>query len=276
MRRFRLEGGSRVVRSQLSSAPLSTQHYEELSAQVERLRRERWTGVRIAQTTGLSRATVSRILSRLKLNKTRMLERAMPHWTPLRTRRLLATGCMSTSRSWPASLMPGHRLTGLPRTILAGLGLGFLYVAIDELPASPLPPCSPTKWPLPPPLFSARPAATSPTLAHPGPRLRHDRQWTLLLRPSLRSRLPRSSAPTYPHSHLHFRAPTASPNASSRPPSASGPTPVSIRTPPNAGRYLEPPGSISPTRHRPHTALNQKPPITRSGLDVNNLLTHHI
>jgi len=28
--------------------------------------------------------------------------------------------------------------------------------------------------------------------------------------------------------------------------------------------------------HRPHTALNQKPPISRSGLDGNNLLTHHI
>jgi DNA-binding IclR family transcriptional regulator len=29
------------------------------------MRRERWTGVRIAQATGLSRATVSRILARL-------------------------------------------------------------------------------------------------------------------------------------------------------------------------------------------------------------------
>jgi len=27
--------------------------------------------------------------------------------------------------------------------------------------------------------------------------------------------------------------------------------------------------------HRPHAAFNQKPPITRSGLDVNNLLRHH-
>ncbi len=28
--------------------------------------------------------------------------------------------------------------------------------------------------------------------------------------------------------------------------------------------------------HRPHASLNQAPPISRSGLDVNNLLTHHI
>jgi len=45
---------------------------------VESLRRERWTGVRIAQATGLSRATVSRILTRLKLNKVKMLEPQIP------------------------------------------------------------------------------------------------------------------------------------------------------------------------------------------------------
>ncbi len=27
--------------------------------------------------------------------------------------------------------------------------------------------------------------------------------------------------------------------------------------------------------HRPHASLNQRPPISRSGLDVNNLLRHH-
>jgi transposase len=36
---------------------------------VEALRRQRWTGYRIAQHTGLSRATVSRILRSLKLNR---------------------------------------------------------------------------------------------------------------------------------------------------------------------------------------------------------------
>jgi hypothetical protein len=35
-----------------------------------------------------------------------------------------------------------------------------------------------------------------------------------------------------------------------------------------------PPGSIS-NWHRPHASLNHAPPISRSGLDRNNLLTHH-
>ena len=42
--------------------------------EIERLRRERWTGVRIAQQLGLSPATVSRVLRRLKLNRVRDLE----------------------------------------------------------------------------------------------------------------------------------------------------------------------------------------------------------
>ena len=41
---------------------------------MEVLRRERWTGFRIALATGLSRATVSRILRRLKLNRMRDLD----------------------------------------------------------------------------------------------------------------------------------------------------------------------------------------------------------
>ncbi len=41
----------------------------EQVARVEALRRQRWTGCRIARTTGLGSATVSRILRRLKLNR---------------------------------------------------------------------------------------------------------------------------------------------------------------------------------------------------------------
>src|SRR5882757_9230905 len=69
VRRFRIEGvsGLRDRSSRPHCSPRRTA--AEPMAQVERLRRERWTGMRIAQATGLSRATVSRILTRLQLKQ---------------------------------------------------------------------------------------------------------------------------------------------------------------------------------------------------------------
>lgn len=51
---------------------------EALAQRVEQLRRQRFTGLHIAKSTGLSRATVSRILRRLGLNRMRDLEPAVP------------------------------------------------------------------------------------------------------------------------------------------------------------------------------------------------------
>lgn len=74
VRRYREAGagGLQDRSSRPRSSPRSTP--ADLVQRVETLRRELWTGVRIAQATGLSRATVSRILTRLKLNKAKMLE----------------------------------------------------------------------------------------------------------------------------------------------------------------------------------------------------------
>ena len=78
VRRYRLEGNGGLAdrSSRPHRSPRNTS--VQLVEQVERLRRQRWTGVRIAQTTGLSRATVSRILVRLKLNKVKMLDGSDP------------------------------------------------------------------------------------------------------------------------------------------------------------------------------------------------------
>ena len=46
--------------------------------EIERLRRQRWTGKQIAAKTGVSPATVSRVLRRLGLNKLSALEPAEP------------------------------------------------------------------------------------------------------------------------------------------------------------------------------------------------------
>jgi transposase len=76
VRRYREQGmaGLRDRTSRPHRSPRRTS--EERIMEVERLRRERWTGVRIAQQLGLSRATVSRVLRRLGLNRIRGLEPA--------------------------------------------------------------------------------------------------------------------------------------------------------------------------------------------------------
>jgi transposase InsO family protein len=102
----------------------------ERVAEVERLRRERQTGVQIAQHTGLSRATVSRILTRLKLNRITMLEPAEP---VLRYEHASAGDLLHIDIKKLARIVkPGHRITGDPRDETRGAGWEFLYVAIDD------------------------------------------------------------------------------------------------------------------------------------------------
>src|SRR5213594_1455323 len=99
-------------------------------AQVEALRRERWTGLRIALTTGLSRATISRILRRLHLSRMRDLEPAPPviryehaapgdllHLDIKKIGRFAAVGC---------------RITGHRQGRIHGQGWEYLHVAIDD------------------------------------------------------------------------------------------------------------------------------------------------
>jgi transposase InsO family protein len=77
-RRYRQEGpaGLEDRSSRPHRCPRRTG--EGLAQRVEQLRRQRFTGLHIAQATGLSRATVSRILRRLGLNRMRDLEPAIP------------------------------------------------------------------------------------------------------------------------------------------------------------------------------------------------------
>ncbi len=50
----------------------------EIVARIEALRRQRWTGAQIAREAGVSKATISRVLRRLGLNRLRALEPAAP------------------------------------------------------------------------------------------------------------------------------------------------------------------------------------------------------
>jgi transposase InsO family protein len=104
----------------------------ETVARIEALRRQRWTGAQIAHETGVSKATVSRTLRRLGLNRLRALEPAEP------IRRY--------QREHPGELIHidikklgrfdrvGHRITGDRRgqSNSRGIGWEFVHVCIDD------------------------------------------------------------------------------------------------------------------------------------------------
>jgi hypothetical protein len=78
VQRFRAEGSDGLLdrSSRPHHSPARTG--EEAQREVERLRRLRWTCDRIAQATGVSRSTVSRVLRRLGLNRLKAIEPAEP------------------------------------------------------------------------------------------------------------------------------------------------------------------------------------------------------
>ena len=130
VRRFRQSGRSGL--SDRSSRPHRSPRRtsQELVERVGRLRRERKTGVQITQLTGLSRATVSRILTRLKLNKIRMLEPKLP---PNRYEYPCPGDMLHIDIKKLARIhKPGHRITGNPQDETRGAGWEFLYVAVDD------------------------------------------------------------------------------------------------------------------------------------------------
>jgi transposase len=101
-------------------------------AEIERLRRQRWTGKQIAAEVSVSPATVSRILRRLGLNRIKALEPAEP------VRRY--------ERQHPGELIHidikklgrfdkvGHRITGdrTGQSKSRGIGWEFVHVSIDD------------------------------------------------------------------------------------------------------------------------------------------------
>ena len=101
----------------------------ETVTRIEALRRQRWTGEQIARETGVSKATVFRVLRRLGLNRLKALEPAEP------IRRY--------EREHPGELLHidtkklgkidgiGHRITGDRRGRKHG-GWEYLHVCIDD------------------------------------------------------------------------------------------------------------------------------------------------
>jgi len=105
----------------------------ETVERIEALRRQRWTGEQIARATGVSKATVFRVLRRLGLNRLKALEPAEP------VRRY--------EREHPGELIHidikklgkigsvGHRITGRRTGVVnrhLGIGWEFVHVCIDD------------------------------------------------------------------------------------------------------------------------------------------------
>jgi transposase InsO family protein len=131
--RFLTQGEAGLVdrssRPHLLQRPTAQTVVEE----IERLRRQRWTGKQIAAETGVSPATVSRVLRRLGLNKLSALEPAEPvrRYERERPGELIHLDIKKLGRIGSV----GHRITGrYPGAVNRHQGIGweYVHVCIDD------------------------------------------------------------------------------------------------------------------------------------------------
>src|SRR5208337_1681654 len=273
VRRYREAGrsGLRDRSSRPQRSPRRTS--SELVERVERLRRERWTGIRIAQQLGLSQATVSRILTRLQLNRRHMLEAKIPivryeHAAP---GDLLHLDIKKLARI----IKPGHGITGNPRDETRGAGWEFLYVAVDDHSSIAFTAMLPDEKAASSARFLHQAVAYFARLGIPVRRVMTD------------------NGPCFYAHHFaqacrqlalkHIRTRIYTPRTNGK---AERFIQTAIREWAYARLYQNSQDRNSHLNtwihqynwHRPHASLNQMPPISRAGLDndVNNLLRQDI
>jgi len=234
------------------------------------LRRQRWTGHRIAGHTGLSRATVSRILRRLRLNRIRHLEPVpvYPRYEHAAPGDMLHLDIKKLARI----TSPAFRATGQQRDRLRGGGFEYVHVAIDDHSRIAVATIHPDEQ------GSSVVGALDATLAwyaRLGIRFK-----TVLTDngPCYRSRQFAQACRLAGIRHRRTRPYT---------PRTNGKAERFIQTALREWAYAcsydnsEQRNSMLPlwlhayNWHRPHASLNHQPPISRSGLDRNNLLSLH-
>ena len=130
--RFAAEGAAGLVDRSSRPHCLHRPTPEPITDRIAELRRQRWTGKQIAQETGVSPATVSRVLKRLGLSRMRDLEPAAP--------------VIRYERQQPGEMIHldikklgrfdrvGHRITGdrTGQNNSRGIGWEFVHVCIDD------------------------------------------------------------------------------------------------------------------------------------------------
>ncbi|HET9406318.1 MAG TPA: IS481 family transposase [Candidatus Sulfotelmatobacter sp.] len=243
----------------------------ELIDRVLTLRRQRWTGVRIAQTTALSPATVSRILRRHCLSRTRDLQPTVPvlRYEHPHPGDLLHLDTKKLARI----AKPGHRVTGNPRDETRGAGWEMLHVAIDDHSRIAFTQLHPNE-------------RAHSSVAFLRAAVAYYQRFGIRIR-----RVLTDNAPCY-YSDLfaqtcrelgirHLRTRPYTPRTNGK---AERFIQTALREWAYARLYLNShhrraeldPWLHQYNWHRPHASLGQSPPISRSGLDGNNLLMHHI
>lgn len=241
-----------------------------LHSRVEALRRQRWTGVRIAQATGLSRATVSRILRRLHLNRLRDLEPAPavlryehPHPGDLLHLDIKKIGRFGAV---------GIRFSGDHKRKVKGMGWEYLHVAIDDHSRIAFSEIFPNQKAASAAAFLRHAVAYYARLGIPIRRLLTDNGVCY-----------RSGLMQHTCQLLHIRQRFTRPYT----PRTNGKAERFIQTVLREWAWARPYQNSEQRRqqlpqwlhqynwHRPHASLGHAPPISRSGLDRDNLLSHH-
>jgi transposase InsO family protein len=103
---------------------------DDVRRRIEALRRQRWTGDRIATKVGLSPATVHRILKRLGLDRLRKLDPkpAVQRYEWATPGDMLHVDIKKLGRI----LQLGHRITGDRRDTIRGAGWEWAHVCVDD------------------------------------------------------------------------------------------------------------------------------------------------
>lgn len=198
--RFRAEGPGGLLDRSSRPRRLRKPTPQVTIDRVIALRRQRWTGAHIAAETGVSPATVSRILRRAGLSRLKDLEPAQP----ARRYEHDAPGDMIhiDIKKLGRFERVGHRITGdrrgqsTPRSSTAnaktGYGWEHVHVAIDDHSRLAFTQIHPPE---------GRHRLVQAPWHHR--ETRHDRQWQLLCLKGLRKGLPQARPETCPNQTLH-------------------------------------------------------------------------
>lgn len=242
----------------------------EQVAHIEALRRQRWAGCRIASSVGLSPATISRVLRRLRLNRLRDLE---PAAVSVRYEHPSAGDLLHLDiKKLGRFSAVGARIHGDPSRRTRGLGWEYLHIAIDDHSriafAQILPrengDCAARFLRSALAYYKSLGISVLRLLTDNGPCYRSLAFLALCRKLNLKHRRTRPYTPRTNGKAERFIQTAIREWAYAR----------AYNTSTEREQHLIP-WLHDYNWHRPHASLNKQPPISRSGLDGNNLLIHH-